>query len=167
MLETIFAFDHELWESLHSYILIKLSPYQHLCCIMSLIALFCSINFPIFAVFIHILHAFCQLFVLLTVRPLNQNTTDAQRKPKKRMGGKSLSGCRLELVRSLGRANFHIWKLASPNDSNYANFDSNKVFRFSTETNRRHECLSIYSRNQNRTFQGFSSVSVYSSRFHF
>ena len=38
-------------------------------------------------------------------------------KAKERMGGKSLSGCRLELVRSLGRANFHIWKLASPNDS--------------------------------------------------
>ena len=26
---------------------------------------------------------------------------------------------------------------------------------------RRHECLSIFSRNQNQTFQGFSSVSVY------
>ena len=42
-------------------------------------------------------------------------------KAKERMGGKSLSGCRLELVRSLGRANFHIRKLASPNESNYAN----------------------------------------------
>ena len=74
----------------------------------------------------------CQSFVLLTVRPLNQNTTDAQRKPE-RMGGKSLSGCRLELVRSLGRANSHIWKLASPNDSNLCIFEnSNKGFRFST-----------------------------------
>ena len=45
---------HELWESLYSYMLIKLSPYQHLCCIVSLIVSFCSIKSPIFAVFIHI-----------------------------------------------------------------------------------------------------------------
>ena len=75
--------NHELWESLYSYILIKLSLYQHLCCIVSLIASFCSIKSPIFAVLSIFLHAFCQLFVLLTVRPLNQNTTDAQRKPRK------------------------------------------------------------------------------------
>ena len=50
----IHASNHELWESLHSYILIKLSPYQHLCYIMSLTAPYCSIKSPIFAVFIHI-----------------------------------------------------------------------------------------------------------------
>ena len=31
--------------------------------------------------------AICQLFILLTVRPLNQNTTDAQQKPKKEWVG--------------------------------------------------------------------------------
>ena len=41
-------------------------------------------------------------------------------KAKEGIGGKSLSDCCLELVRSLGRANFHIWKLASTSDSNYA-----------------------------------------------
>ena len=76
--------DHELWESLYLYILIKLSPYQHLCCIVSLIATFCSIKSPIFAVF----SVFdLSVFVLLTVIPLNQNTTDAQRKPKKEWVG--------------------------------------------------------------------------------
>ena len=41
----------------------------------------------------------CQLFVLLKVRPMNQITTDAQRKPKKELvpkkiiGGKSFYGC--------------------------------------------------------------------------
>ena len=47
--------DHELWESLYSYILIKLSPYQYLCCIMSLISPFCSIKSPIFAVLFFLL----------------------------------------------------------------------------------------------------------------
>ena len=108
---------------------IKLSSYQHLCCIVSLIASFCSIKSPIFAVFIHISpclfrFSICQLFVLICT-PIGK-TAEAEyyrrvAKAKERMGGKSLSGCRLELVRSLGRANFHIWKLASTSDSNYAN----------------------------------------------
>ena len=50
-------------------------------------------------------------------------------KAKERMGGKSLSGCHPQLVRSLGRANFHIWKLASPDDSNYANLELKYSFR--------------------------------------
>ena len=134
-----------------------------------LIASFCSIKSPLFppcAVFIHI--SPCFLSVICT---LNGNTAEPEycrraAKAKERMGGKSLSDCRLELVGSLGRANFHIWKLASPDDSNYANFDSNKVFRFSTETNRRHECLSIFSAEiKIRLFK--ASVSVYRSRFHF
>ena len=50
-------------------------------------------------------------------------------KAKERMGGKSLPGCRLELVRSLGRANFHIWKLTSTSDSNYANLKFKYSFR--------------------------------------
>ena len=62
------------------YILIKLSPYQHL--IVSVIASFCSIKSPIFAVFIHISpclfrFSICQLLVLLSVRPMKQNTADA------------------------------------------------------------------------------------------
>ena len=85
---------HELWESLYSYILIKLSPYQHLCFIMSLIAPFllhkipniCRF-YPYFSMLFRFSIAICQLFVLLTVRPLNHNTTDAQRKPKKEWVG--------------------------------------------------------------------------------
>ena len=50
----LFMYKHELWESLYSYILIKSSPYQLLCYIMSLIAPYCSIKSPIFAVFINI-----------------------------------------------------------------------------------------------------------------
>ena len=41
-----------------THISIELSPYQHLCCIVSLIASFCSIKSPIFAVFIHISPSF-------------------------------------------------------------------------------------------------------------
>ena len=157
------VYHHELWESLHSCILIKLSPYQHLCCIMFLIASFCSIKSPIFAVFIHISPCFLSVICTPNGKTAEPEYYRRAAKAKERMGGKSLSGCRLELVRSLGRANFQIWKLASTSDSNYANLK----LGFSTETNRRHECLSIFNRNQNQTFQGFSSVSVYSSRFHF
>ena len=114
----------------------------------------------IFAVFTHISPCFLSFICTPNGKTAEPEYYRHAAKAKERMGGKSLSGCRLELVRSLGRANFHIWKLASPNDSNDANFDSNKVFRFSIETNRRHECLSIFIRNQNQTFQGFSSVSV-------
>ena len=47
---------------------IKLSSYQHLCCIVSLIASSCSIKSPIFAVFIHISpclfrFSICQLII--------------------------------------------------------------------------------------------------------
>ena len=52
-------------------------------------------------------------FVFLTVLPLNQSPTVAQRNPKERVDKKSFSGCRLELVRSVVLANFQIWKLAS------------------------------------------------------
>ena len=61
-------FHHKLWETLYSYIK-KISLYQHLCCIVSLIASFFSIKFPIFAVFIHISQCFfCVLVQLLSVR---------------------------------------------------------------------------------------------------
>ena len=122
---------------------------------------------PIFAVFIHISPCF-SVFDLSVICTPNGKTAEPDyyrraAKAKERMGGKSLSGCRLELVRSLGRANLHIWKLASTSDSNYANLKIQiKVSGFPL-----HECLSIFSRNQNQTFQCFSSVSVYSSRFHF
>ena len=52
-----------------THILEKISPYQHFCCIVSLIASFFSIKSPIFAVFIHIsLCFFCVLVQLLSVR---------------------------------------------------------------------------------------------------
>ena len=51
-----------------THILKKLSLYQHLCCIVSLIASFFSIKFPTFAVFIHIsLCFFCALVQLLSL----------------------------------------------------------------------------------------------------
>ena len=86
--------------------------------------------YPYFSMLFRFSIAICQLFVLLTVRPLNQNTTDAQRKPKKEWVGNHFQvvAC-MQLVRSLGRANFHIWKLASPNDSNYANLKFKYSFR--------------------------------------
>ena len=87
----------------HTYILIKLSPYLHLCCIVPLIASFCSIKFPIFAVFIHISPCFfgasCSVVVSnvftpkLKVRSLNSDYQGRAAKAKERMGGKSLSGC--------------------------------------------------------------------------
>ena len=52
-------------------------------------------------------------FVFLTVWPLNQSPTVAQRNSNKKVGRKSFSGCWLELVRSVVLANFQIWKLAS------------------------------------------------------
>ena len=52
-----------------THILEKISPYQHFCCIVSLIASFFSMKSPIFAVFIHIsLCFFCVLVQLLSVR---------------------------------------------------------------------------------------------------
>ena len=91
-------FDHELWESLHSYILIKLSPYQHLCCIMSLMASFCTKKSPTFAGFLSIfLHAF-SVFDLSVIYTPNGKTAEPEyyrraAKTKERMGGKSLLGC--------------------------------------------------------------------------
>ena len=43
--------------------------------------------YPYFSMLFRFSIAICQLFILLTVRPLNQNTTDAQRKPKKEWVG--------------------------------------------------------------------------------
>ena len=86
---------------------------------MSLIASFCSIKSPIFPpCVVFILISPCFLSVICTP---NGKTAEPEyygraAKAKERMRGKSLSDCRLELVRSPGRANFHIWKLASPND---------------------------------------------------
>ena len=116
---------------MYSYILIKLSPYQHLCCIMSLITPFYSIKSPIFAIFIHISSISPCFFGFYTPNGKTAEPEYYRRavKAKERMGRKSLSGCCLQLVRSLGRANFHIWKLASPNDSNYANLKFKNSFR--------------------------------------
>ena len=77
------------------------------------------------------LHAFSVFDRDLSVICTNGKTAEPEyyrraAKAKERMGRKSLSGCRLELVRSLGRANFHIWKLASPNDS--CKFEIQKQF---------------------------------------
>ena len=88
---------HELWESSYSYILIKLSPYQHLCCIVSLIASFYSIN-PQYLPFLSIfLHAF-SVFDLSVICTANGRTAEPEYyrcavKAKERMGGKSFSGC--------------------------------------------------------------------------
>ena len=43
--------------------------------------------YPYFSMLFRFSIAICQLFILLTLRPLNQNTTDAQRKPKKELIG--------------------------------------------------------------------------------
>ena len=43
--------------------------------------------YPYFSMLFQFSIAICQLFILLPVRPLNQNTTDAQRKPKKEWVG--------------------------------------------------------------------------------
>ena len=61
-------------------VLITLSPYQRLCCIVSLIVSFCSIKSPIFAVYIHISPCFFCASVVVwfsggTVRSTNELTT--------------------------------------------------------------------------------------------
>ena len=57
--------------------LIKLSLYQHLCCIVSLIVSFCSIKSPIFAVLSIFLHAF-SVFDLSVICTPNGKTAEPE-----------------------------------------------------------------------------------------
>ena len=82
-----------------THILIKLSPYQHPCCIMCLIASFCSIKSPIFAVFLHAFSIFdflfscCQFVCTPNGKTAEPDNYGRAAKVKERMGGKSFSGC--------------------------------------------------------------------------
>ena len=83
-------FNHELWETLCSHInkIISL-PTPMSGCIASLTVSFCSIyHHMIFWWFVS-----SSSFVFLTVWPLNQSPTVAQRNPKERVGRNSFSGC--------------------------------------------------------------------------
>ena len=70
--------NHELCGSLYSYILIKLSPYQHLCCIVSLIASFCSIKSPIFAGFYPYFSMLFSVFDLSVICTPNGKTAETR-----------------------------------------------------------------------------------------
>ena len=77
-----------------THILIKLSPYQYLCCIVSLITSFCSIKSPVFAVFINISPCFFGgSFVVSSFCTHNSKTAELDHqgrtmKAKERMCGK-------------------------------------------------------------------------------
>ena len=83
-----------------THILIKLSPFQHFCCIVSLIASFGSIKSPIFAVFIHFNLCFsrfmfscCQFVCTPNGKTAEPDYQGRAAKANERMGGNSFSGC--------------------------------------------------------------------------
>ena len=99
-------YDHELWKTLCSHIITIISlPAPMLYRIFDRFVLLHKS--PIFTVFILYISPyfsggisirFASSFVFLTVRSLNQTTTDAQRNAQRENGWEIVSGCRLELI---------------------------------------------------------------------
>ena len=117
-------FHHKLWETLYSYIKKNISlPAPLLYCVFDHFVLLHKVPnichlYPYFSIFFLCpCSVVVSSFVVLVVRPLNQTTRDAQRKPKKGWVGsrvKSPSPATLELLDGTRKATCNYSLIFSP-----------------------------------------------------